>query len=278
MSSIFKDAPIIPSKQMIVQQSTFWRARYVRLQGMERNEFPKLTRNGIPLHDDWFQTCLFLNLLLGTCNLRAFLCQRVETRAVPVFPIGWSCLCPSLRLGCCKQQWLAAARSQLICLHGVKVNFVQTLWLLAWGNPKKWTTEPLSWFYMYVVLYYMMIRLHRFGMFWVCMYFILQHNWGYEGLQDNFYKSYFEARGDGEEWWLFLCLWLWLFWFCFWFFLFPAILVMVGFLGSKKLAPNPAAISPYSPANAPQNGGSLLADCPQSWDSTDKATDAKPIL
>ena len=30
------------------------------------------------------------------------------------------------------------------------------------------------------------------------MYFILQHNWGYEGLQDNFYKSYFEARGDGE--------------------------------------------------------------------------------
>lgn len=146
MFSIFKDAPIIPSKQMIVQQSTFWRARYVRLQGMERNEFPKLTRNGIPLHDDWFQTCLFLNLLLGTCNLRAFLCQRVETRAVPVFPIGWSCLCPSLRLGCCKQQWLAAARSQLICLHGVKVNFVQTLWLLGWGNPKKWTTEPLSWF------------------------------------------------------------------------------------------------------------------------------------
>ena len=32
----------------------------------------------------------------------------------------------------------------------------------------------VSWFYMYVVLYD--DTLASFGMFWVCMYFILQHN------------------------------------------------------------------------------------------------------
>ena len=44
----------------------------------------------------------------------------------------WLCLCPSLRLGCCKQQWLAAARNRLMGLCGVKIKFVQnfvTAWL-----------------------------------------------------------------------------------------------------------------------------------------------------
>lgn len=80
----------------------------------------------------------------------------------------------------------------------------------------------------------------KLAAFWACMYFILQHNWGYEGLQDNFYKSNFDARGDGGKWWLFLYVFMFVVMvvivqlLLLVLFVSSVFLVLVGFLGSKK--------------------------------------------
>ena len=64
----------------------------------------------------------------------------------------WSCLCPSLRLGCCKQQWLAAARNRLMGLCGVKIKFVQNF-VTAWLRQFQEVNDRATIMVLLVVLY-----------------------------------------------------------------------------------------------------------------------------